>query len=262
VSAALELVAVDVTRGERRVLAGVDLALGSGEVTVVIGPNGVGKSTLVRALAGLVAPSAGRALLDGAPLAGVSPAARARRIACVLEQPDATFAFTARDLVTMGRYPHVGRAFEGAADRAAAERSILRLDLGALADRPYARLSSGERQRVALARALAQDAPIVLFDEPTARLDPYHALAVAALLRELAAEGRVVLAVEHDLDLAAQCADRLVMLAPGPDGAGRIVADGAPSDVLTVERIAAVYGVRARRLDGERTTIVIDRRSP
>ncbi|MCC6623028.1 MAG: ABC transporter ATP-binding protein [Deltaproteobacteria bacterium] len=265
--ARLALVGVDVARAGRTVLAGIDLALRPGELTVVIGPNGVGKSTLVRALAGLVAPARGRVLLDGAPLDALPSTARARAIACVLEQPDATFGFTARELVTMGRYPHVGRAFEGPEDRAAVERALSRLGLDALADRPFARLSSGERQRVALARALAQDAPIMLFDEPTARLDPYHALSVAALLGELAAErtpaspeGRTVLAVEHDLDLAAQCAKRLIILSHSGEGCpGRVVADGPPADVLTVERVAAVYGVRARRLDGERTTIVIDR---
>lgn len=249
----LALHAVTIVRGAREVLHAVDLELRPGETTIVIGPNGAGKSTLIRALAGLMPAASGHASLGGAALASVPAATRARRIACALEQPDATFGFTARELVAMGRFPHVGRAFEGPDDRAATDRALARLELEVLADRPFARLSSGERQRVMLARVLAQDAPIMLFDEPTARLDPYHALRVAALLGELATAGRTVLAAEHDLDLAAQCADRLLILSHG-----RVVADGRPGEVLTVERVAEVYRVRARRVDEDRASIVIE----
>jgi len=244
-----------VTRGDRVVLHALDLALRPGELTIVVGPNGAGKSTLIRALAGLLKVT-GQVTLGGVTLAALPAQARARALGVFLEAPDATFGFTARELVAMGRYPHLGRAFESDDDRRHTDRALAALAVADLAERPYARLSSGERQRVGLARLLCQAPDVLLFDEPTSRLDPFHALKVAGLMRDLARAGKTVLAAEHDLDLAAHFADRVVIIA-----AGRIVADGPPALVMTAAMIAEVYGVRARRvdaIDGERVALVID----
>jgi iron complex transport system ATP-binding protein len=226
-------------------------------VNVLVGPNGAGKSTLLRVLAGLMPPLRGQVLLDDRALARIPPRERARTVGVLFDVPDATFAFSAREIVLMGRFPYLGgglRGFATEADLAATDHALALLELGPLADRAYPTLSSGERQRVAIARLLAQAPRVFLLDEPTARLDPAHALAVARLLRGLADAGNAVLAVVHDLDYAARLGDRLWMLA-----AGRIVADGAPAAVLSPERLAVVYGVKARRVDeGARVALVID----
>ena len=253
----LEARGVAVVRGGREILHDVSLAIEPGVVSVLVGPNGAGKSTLLRVLAGLVAPARGQVVLGNRELVQMPPRERARMVGVLFDVPDATFAFSAREIVLMGRFPYLGgglRGFATEADLAATDRALALLELGPLADRAYPTLSSGERQRVALARLLAQAPRVFLLDEPTARLDPAHALAVARLVRGLAAAGHTVLAVVHDLDFAARLADRLWILA-----AGRIVATGAPGEVLVPERLAAVYGVRARRVDeGARVALVID----
>lgn len=239
--------------GPAALFADVSLELRAGEVLVVIGPNGVGKSTLLRLLAGITTPAAGAVTLDDRPLLGLPPRTRAQRIGVLLEAPDATFGFTPRELVMLGRFPHLGRmGFASADDRAHVDAALAALQLDPLADRPYPTLSSGERQRVGIARLFCQDPPVMLLDEPTARLDPAHALGVARLLRAAAAGGKAVLAVVHDLDLAAKLADRLVVLADGR------AEEGAPGEMLTPERIARVWGVRARRVDDGRPALVLD----
>ncbi len=240
--------------GTADVFSDVSLAVAPGEVVVVVGPNGVGKSTLLRILSGIARAATGTVHLDGDDIAQMTPRARAARIGVLLEAPDATFGFTTRELVLLGRYPHLGRmGFASTIDLAHVERAIDAMQLGPLADRPYPTLSSGERQRTGIARLLCQAPPVMLLDEPTARLDPTHALHVVGLLRQAAADGNAVLAVVHDLDLAAKLADRLIVLAEG-----RVVAAGTPDEVLDPALIERVWAVRARRVDDGRPSVVLD----
>jgi iron complex transport system ATP-binding protein len=223
--------------GARTALSEVSLALDAGSITAVVGPNGAGKSTLLRILAGLEAPSSGTVTAGGRPLGSMPAAERARHIAFAGGEPPLPFAWTATELVLMARAPHLGRRlFETDADRAIARAALADAGAEAFADRPVLELSAGERQRVFLARALCQDTPVLLLDEPTSHQDPAQAVALGALLRRLAAAGRAVGCVLHDLTLAARVADRVVLLA-----SGRVVGAGPVADVLSAERLESVY---------------------
>ncbi len=232
----LALDAVTVLRGSRRVLDAVSLTIAPGEVVGLLGPNGAGKTTLLRAALGLQ-PASGAISLGDAPLDRLDARARALRAAYVPQDRSLAWAISVEALVALGRLPHRAGAD---ADRAAVDAALADMDLGAFRGRPATELSGGERARALIARALAQDAPLLLADEPTAGLDPMHQLALMATLRRLAARGRGVLVALHDLGLAARWCDRLVLLR-----AGRLVADGPPETVLTADRLAAVYGVTA-----------------
>ena len=230
---------VSITLGRRRVVeaVGADLA---GGVIGLIGPNGAGKSTLVRAVAGLI-PTEGAILIDGVPIAAMALRERARRIAYLPQGQAVHWPLTVERLVALGRLPHLAPfARAGAADAEAIERALERTELLGLRDRPVDELSGGERARVLLARALAVEAPLLLADEPLAALDPAHQIEVMALLRAEAARGATVIAVLHDLTLAARWCDRLLLI-----DEGRLVADGKPAEILTAERIGSVYGVSA-----------------
>lgn len=224
--------------GDRTVLRGVDLAVAAGELVVVIGPNGCGKTTLLRVIAGALRPAAGRVLFKGEDVREMPPSRRGRVVAVVAQGGTLPPGFTAAETVLLGRTPHL-RLFqaEGARDRESARRAMLDAGCLDLAGRRVDALSGGERQRVVIARALAQEPRLLLLDEPTSHLDLGHQAAVLRLLRRLCREQRLaVVAVVHDLALAAQAADRLVLM----DG-GRVVAEGAPGEVLTAERVASVY---------------------
>ena len=235
----VRLEAVSVALGARRVVDNVSADLAGG-VIGLIGPNGAGKSTLVRAIAGLV-PAEGAILIDGAPVAALAPGERARRIAYLPQGQTVHWPLTAERLVALGRLPHLAPfARPGKADADAIERALERTELQPLRDRPVDQLSGGERARVLLARALAVEAPLLLADEPLAALDPAHQIEVMALLRAEAARGGTVIAVLHDLTLAARWCDRLLLI-----DHGRLAADGTPREVLTAERIGSVYGVSA-----------------
>ena len=230
---------VAVTLGARWVIKDISADLGGG-VIGLIGPNGAGKSTLVRAIAGLI-PSAGAVLVDGAPVTALPLRRRARRIAYLPQGQSVHWPLTVERLVALGRLPHLApfaRPAEG--DKQAIERALARTDLLGLRDRAIDELSGGERARALLARALAVEAPLLLADEPLAALDPAHQIEVMALLREEAARGATVIAVLHDLTIAARWCDRLLLIDDG-----RLVADGDPRDVLTADRIGSVYGVSA-----------------
>jgi iron complex transport system ATP-binding protein len=226
----------------------LDLALGAGEVLCVLGPNGGGKTTLFRTLLGLLEAQAGEVRLRGEPLDALPRGEVARRMGYVPQGHAAQFAFTVRDVVLMGRTAHVGLfAAPGAADRAAAERAIEALGIGALANRVLTELSGGERQLAMIARALAQGARLLVLDEPTASLDFGNQVRVLREIRRLAAEGYAVVFSSHDPSQAFLAASRVLLLARG--GALR---QGAPAEVITAENLRQVYGVEVRvaPLDG------------
>lgn len=240
------LQAVDVSfayrRGSPRVLDTVSLRVEPGLILGLLGPNGSGKTSLIRVLAGLLTPAAGQVLVDGQPLAGFTRLEIARRIALVPQDTHSTFDFSVLDMVLMGRYPHLGTfALESADDVAIAREALAVTGTAALETRPFSTLSGGERQRVVIASALAQAADVLLLDEPTASLDVGYQLEIAALLRRLNRErGATVLLSTHDLNLAAALCDRIVLLKDG-----RVVANGPTESTLTPERIALAYGVTA-----------------
>ena len=238
-TAALEVRRLSVAYGERVALRDVSLALADGELLGLVGPNGSGKTTLIRAVSGVVTPREGEVRLGGAETSVLSPREVALRAAVVPQNPPLPPAFSALEIVLMGRTPHLALLqAEAGADLEAARRAMLVTDTWQFADRRVGELSGGERQRLLLARALAQETPLLLLDEPTAHLDVGHQAATLRLMLRLCRdEGKAVLAAVHDLTLAAQFCDRLVML-----DRGEVVAEGAPGDVLTPERVRAVYG--------------------
>jgi len=216
------------------------LSVASGELVGLIGPNGAGKSTLLKAMLGLRPKTSGDVLLDGADFLAQPAHQRARTVAYLPQDRRVEWRLPAADIVMLGRYPH--RARFGAPtpeDRAAVARALDSVDGRAFVDRPIAVLSGGERTRILLARALAVEAPILLADEPIAALDPYHQLHVMEILRARAQAGAAVLAVIHDLALAARFMDRLVLM---HDGA--IAAEGRPTDVLTSANLARIYRIQ------------------
>ena len=217
---------------------GLDFAVESGECVGIIGPNGSGKSTLLRLLGGLLEPGSGSVSIEGVGLASLAPRERAKRIAVVLPEAPLLFNFSVLEVVLMGRAPHLGLwGLERGADYDAAHRALDDVGLGRLGDRPVHDLSSGERQRAMIARALAQEARLLLLDEPTAFLDLKHGLGIHEILADLRRRRDLtVVLVSHELHLVARHANRLVLLQHG-----RIVADGPPAAVLTPERIAPVY---------------------
>jgi iron complex transport system ATP-binding protein len=228
---------------EQTVLDDVSLRLEAGEVVGIVGPNGSGKTTLLRAVAGLVRAE-GSVLLAGAELGQLAPRSIAQRAARVAQSTsiDPALALSVEEVVLAGRAPHLGRwQWERPRDHAAARQAMQRTETRPLLDRLAAELSGGEQQRVLFARALAQEAPLLLLDEPTANLDLKHQLTALGLVRRLAdQDGLSALAAIHDLELASRFCDRLVLL-----HSGRVVADGSPAAVLSPERLADVYEVQA-----------------
>jgi iron complex transport system ATP-binding protein len=239
--------------GKREIVAlrEVSLALVAGEVLGLVGPNGSGKTTLIRAVTRVVRPSSGEVWLDGVDVRSLSQMEVARRVAVVPQEPALPLAFSALECVLMGRTPHLRLLEnEGASDFEAARRAMERTETWEFAERPVGELSGGERQRVVVARALAQETPVLLLDEPTAHLDIGHQAAVLALMRELCREeGKAVLAVVHDLTLAAAYCDRLVLLAPG----GTVAAEGTPNEILQSDVLSAVYGTEVEVFAHPRT---------
>ncbi|MET9325748.1 ABC transporter ATP-binding protein [Tsukamurella sp. NPDC003166] len=236
----VEFSGVDVALDGRPVLHDVALTAPSGSWTAVIGPNGAGKSTLLRAALGL-ARSGGTVTVDGADPRRLRPRERARIFAYAPQSPQLPEGMTVFDYALLGRSPYVaylGR--ESADDRRIVRAVLARLGLEEFAERDVDRLSGGERQRVVLARALAQEAPVLLLDEPTTALDIGHQQQVMDLVDHLRRDdGLTVITTIHDLTLAAQYADRLVLLSRG-----RVVAAGTPAQVLTADLIAAHFGAR------------------
>ncbi len=245
-TAALELRDVSVALGDTPVLRGVDLGLERGEVLGLLGRNGAGKTTLIRVATRVVLPDRGAVLLGGRRLGEYSRRELACALAVVPQETAVPFAFRAIEVVLMGRAPHLGLlGFETSRDVACAVEALERVGISHLADRPVTLLSGGERQLVVLARALAQDAPILLLDEPTAFLDLRHRLEVLGLVRSLARAGRSALVVSHDIGLAARFCDRIALLAEG-----EIAAHGTPAEVLTPSVLRRVFEIDAEVIPG------------
>lgn len=233
-SAALRAENLQVSLGRAAVLRGVSLQLLPGW-TAVVGPNGAGKSTLLRALAGLLPLQAGTVWLQQRPIMDWSPRERAQRIAWLAQQAQAGGDLTVRDVVRLGRLPHLGLfGSEAPADVEAIDAAMHITECEAWQRRPLAQLSGGERQRCLLARVLAVGAPVLLLDEPTTHLDPPHQVAVVRLLRQLARDHTVV-SVLHDLPLALQ-ADRVVVMRRG-----EVVAQGAHDDATLHAALSEVF---------------------
>ncbi|MEV4501369.1 ABC transporter ATP-binding protein [Streptomyces klenkii] len=227
---------------DRTVVDGLDLAVPDGRVTIVIGPNACGKSTLLRALGRLLKPARGTVLLDGEELARIPTRTIAKSLGLLPQTPVAPEAITVADLVARGRQPHQRwwQQWSEADERAVAD-AMARTDTTALAERSVDELSGGQRQRVWIAMALAQETDLLLLDEPTTYLDISHQVEVLDLVRRLNRErGRTVVAVLHDLNQAARYADHLVAMK-----AGRIVAQGRPADIVTADLVREVFGLHA-----------------
>jgi iron complex transport system ATP-binding protein len=235
---AIELQSVTVVLGGRPVVDGIDASVAEGEWLALIGPNGAGKTTLLRAIARLV-PFSGLIALGGRSIREMPRIDLARLVAVVPQEPSTPPWMTVGEYVLLGRTPHLGPlAKEGRRDREAAARALARLDLIGFEERRLGTLSGGEKQRVVVARALAQEARIVLLDEPTAALDIGHQQQAFDLLDTLRAEsGLTLVAAMHDLTLAAQYADRMLLL-----DNGRVAADDVPRDVLTETLVATHFG--------------------
>lgn len=222
---------------ERDAVHNVNVSLAHAALYAVIGPNGCGKTTLLRLLLGALTPGAGEVVYSGRSVADWPRRALARQVGVVPQTEELVFPLSVRELVSMGRYPHLGPwRGEGAGDRAAVGAAMSRCDVGRLADRPVSTLSGGERQRARLARALAQEPDTLVLDEPTASLDVAHEMGIFELLRGLADSGTTVLMVTHNLNLAARYADRLLLL-----DEGRAIAEGAPPDVFNASTLETVY---------------------
>lgn len=231
---------LSVSYGEKAVLQQVGFHLAAGQVLAVIGPNGAGKSTLIRALSGVLPAAGGTVRLDGRDLRQYSEVERARRIAVVPQAVNLPAAFTVWETVLLGRTPHLNWLGQlTAKDEDIARWALERTDTQALAGRPVNQLSGGEQQRVLLARALAQSAPVMLLDEPTAHLDLQYQLSLLELVRKLAHQEKLaVLVALHDLNLVSRYADKVALLAEG-----KLCALGRPSEVLQADVLTRAYRV-------------------
>ncbi|WP_353047234.1 ABC transporter ATP-binding protein [Sphingobium sp. BHU LFT2] len=224
----------------REITHGLDIAIPAGRISIIVGPNACGKSTLLRALSRLLAPSSGRVLLHGRDLRDWKARDLARTMALLPQSSIAPQGISVADLVSRGRYPHQSLLRQWSPeDERAVDAAMADTWISDLADRPVHALSGGQRQRVWLAMTLAQDTPLVLLDEPTTYLDIAHQLELLDLCRHLnRTKGRTLVMVLHDLNLAARYADNMIAMK-----AGAIVATGTPAVVLTRERIAQIFGM-------------------
>ncbi len=237
-----------IRRAERMVIEGANIAIRPGAITAICGPNGAGKSSLLAGLAGLLRPVRGELSIDGKSLDGIAPRVRARTLGFLPQDAEAAWDVDVKTLVGLGRMPWravPGRPARAAAqeDRSAVGEAMSAMELGALADRPLSTLSGGERARAMMARVLAGKPRYILADEPFASLDIGHARDLARLLREQAGQGRGLAVVMHDLALAMNIADTVIVL-----DAGRIVADAPPEQALSAETIARVWRADVRWL--------------
>lgn len=233
----------------RTVIDGLDLTVPTGRFTAIVGPNACGKSTLLRALGRMLRPAAGRVLLDGKAIGGLRSKEFARRVGLLPQSPVTPDAITVGDLVARGRYPHQSllRQWSDDDERIVAD-ALEEVGMRALSDRMVDELSGGQRQRVWIAMALAQETGILLLDEPTTFLDIAHQIDVLELCARLTGHGRTVVAVLHDLNLAARYADHMVAMHDGS-----IIAEGTAADVVTPEMLHTAYALEAIVLEDPET---------
>jgi len=238
---------VSVAYGERPILNDVSFEVGAGEIYGIIGPNGAGKTTLVRAISGVVPLTSGRVWVAGCDLQALKPAERARRVAVVPQARNLPPAFTGWELVLLGRTPYLNWLGQvSPKDEQRARLAMERANALELADRRLGDLSGGEQQRLLLARALAQEAPLLLLDEPTTHLDLQYQVSILDTVRELTQnEGMAVVVVLHDLNLVARYADRVGLLVNGS-----LRAQGTPEEVLEPELLEEVYHLPLQVLRG------------
>ena len=225
--------------GNAEVLRSVSLTLHLGEFVTIAGPNGAGKSTLLSLIAGLSAPTTGTCQFLGRHAIGWPRREFARRVAVVQQTEPSEFPFTAEEVVYMGRMPHRTGMYETQADHEAVVDALASTEMSRFGRRDFRTLSGGEKQRILLASALAQQPEVLLLDEPASHLDLKHQVSLQELLRGLSRQGLLVVAVSHDLNLAAAYADRLVLMHNG-----EVRASGSPSEVLRSELIEEVFQVR------------------
>lgn len=240
-----------------KAVSGVDLEVEPGTVVAIVGPNGCGKSTLLRSVARLHKPDSGSVTVDGDEVWSLRPRAAATRLALLPQSPIAPEAITVAGLVAYGRHPHQGLFRQWSrADAEAAERALAATGVAELANRRLETLSGGQRQRCWLAMTLAQETPILLLDEPTSALDLGHAVETLHVIRQVAARGRSVVMVLHDLGAAARYADVLVAMKDG-----EVVANGDPRVVVTSELVRRLYDVEADILTapGDGAPVVVPR---
>jgi iron complex transport system ATP-binding protein len=253
----IRFVQASVELGDKLILEGIDFGVSPGEVVGLVGPNGVGKTTLLRLAAGMLSAKSGDIVLGDRSLASLTRREIAQRVALVPQDLHVSFPFRVGELVMMGRAPHqplVG--LESESDVARALEALERLGIAHLADRGIETLSGGERQLVLFARALVQDPDLLLLDEPTAFLDLKHRVDVLQEIRAFARLGRAALVVSHDLSLAARSCDRIVLLAPGA-GTGRVAAVGLPAEILTAENLRGAFGIETLTFPGPDGALVV-----
>lgn len=233
--------------GREPVLTGLDFTLEAGECVGLIGPNGAGKSTLLKTLAGILPLQSGTLELEGKPLESWNRQALSRKVSYLPQDRELPFAYTAEQVVLMGRYPYLDwHQQEGGRERALARDCLEVFGLGNLQERPVTNLSGGQRQRVLLSRILIQQTPVILLDEPTAELDLVYENTVLELSRHLARAGRTVVLSLHDIGQAARYCTRLLLL-----GQRKLLAQGTPEQVLRKKNLEAAYQVPFQVRQGE-----------
>lgn len=231
--------------GKAEIVHGVDFDIGAGEFVCVLGPNGCGKTTTMKAVLGLLPTMGGSVEVDGRPVAGMTERERARHLAYIPQAHTPPFPFSVADVVILGRTPYVNRMRSvPAEDKRIARESMERMGVLEFAERPYTHLSGGQQQLVLIARALAQQPGLMVMDEPTASLDFGNQQLVLRQMRNLADSGTGVLMVTHDPDHALFCAHRVIVME-----SGRVIAQGPPARVLDQPCLQRIYGTDVRVLD-------------